>query len=257
MRNVTLTNISLGGLITHYGSTTLKLIDTVWKWKAGYIFSQFGWKAILAIVIATFSVYAFYKKEFRKLPKKLPSTHDKVPTLPPWWVVGVHLLVLAGVIATSDQPFIAYTLFMFLLGFYQATLPYQTPPLFKEPLMIGFFIASIIVLGSLQDWWISPIFAKLEGVSVALFTFLFSAINQNQTLAFIATHISTLDAEDTYYFTIGMTAAGGLTFISNVPNMIAYKILAPHFGGEISLKRHFLHALFPAIIALLIFIVLY
>lgn len=250
-----LTNISLAGLITHFGSTTLKILDRVWSWDTRYILTMFGWKAILSIFVSTFAVYVFCRNDFFQLSGRPPVTERK-SSLPPWWVMGVHLLILGGVIASSENPIIAYGLIVFLLGFYEATLIYQTQLLFKEALMIGFFIASIMVLGSLQDWWISPVFDRLDGVSVAFFTFLLSSINQNQALAFIATHITSLHTEDAYYFTVGMAAAGGLTLISNVPNMIAYKLLSPSFGGVISMRKHFIYALLPAFISFLIFILL-
>jgi Putative Na+/H+ antiporter len=53
-------------------------------------------------------------------------------------------------------------LFLFFMGFTQAYARYQTPLILKEALLVGFFLAGLVVLGGMQQWWLQPIVSSLE-----------------------------------------------------------------------------------------------
>jgi hypothetical protein len=46
------------------------------------------------------------------------------------------------------------------LGFAQAYERHQNP-LIKEALLVGFFLAGLVVLGGLQQWWLAPLVSSL------------------------------------------------------------------------------------------------
>ena len=46
--------------------------------------------------------------------------------------------------------------FLFFLGFTNATAAYQSAVDIKTPLLVGFFLAGLVVHGGLQAWWIGP-----------------------------------------------------------------------------------------------------
>ena len=67
-----------------------------------------------------------------------------------WSVVNLHspALVIAG--------------FLFFVGFAKATSPYQTELDIKTPMLVGLFLAGLVVHGGLQGWWIAPVLASLR-----------------------------------------------------------------------------------------------
>ena len=48
------------------------------------------------------------------------------------------------------------------LGFTQAYERHQHPLVLKEGLLVGFFLAGLVVLGGMQQWWVQPIISGLE-----------------------------------------------------------------------------------------------
>src|SRR3712207_8406824 len=44
--------------------------------------------------------------------------------------------------------------FLFFLGFARATAPYQSRVELRTPLLVGFFLAELVIHGGLQGWWI-------------------------------------------------------------------------------------------------------
>ncbi|CRH47418.1 putative integral membrane protein [Chlamydia trachomatis] len=57
-----------------------------------------------------------------------------------------------------------------------------------------------------------------------------------------------------YLVLVGSMSAGGLTLVSNMPNIVGYLILRPTFPhSDISLIKLFLSALLPSLISLSIF----
>ena len=50
--------------------------------------------------------------------------------------------------------------FLFFLGFTRATAAYQSQLDIKTPLLVGFFLAGLVVHGGLQGWWIAPVLSE-------------------------------------------------------------------------------------------------
>ena len=84
----------------------------------------------------------------------------------PLAVVLVHLALLAGVVLSAHHPVVFLGLFLMFLGFAQAYDRHQSPLIIKEALLVGFFLAGLVVLGGLQQWWLQPIVASLSPVAL-------------------------------------------------------------------------------------------
>lgn len=251
-------NISIGGLLTNIGSSAIVVVKNIWNWDTYFMFITFGWKAWIAILISTFSFFYYFRADFAELDQqfmaqKIEREHEmKVPA----WITAVHLLWLGWLIANNNYPIIALGSFVLFLGFYQATAAYQKFLSLREPIMVGFFLASLMILGGLQAWWISPIVEALNNEMLMVFGLLLTSITQNATLDYIATHIPSLDAERRYYFIAAVMAGGGLTFLANGPNLIGYSLLGKYFDNDIHPSKQFVAALFPTAVAALCFYIL-
>ena len=45
-------NISVGGVLTHFGSPPVVIVASVWNWDSAYMVTHFGWKAVVGIILS-------------------------------------------------------------------------------------------------------------------------------------------------------------------------------------------------------------
>jgi len=60
-------NISVGGTLTHFAAPPVLMVATPWDWGIVHMFTQFGWKAILGILIANGFYYVVYRRTLGEL----------------------------------------------------------------------------------------------------------------------------------------------------------------------------------------------
>ena len=130
------TNISAAGMITSFGSSSTLIAAHAWGWKTPFMFTHFGWKAIVGILLANGVYYAWFREEFKKLAlKREPLGEEgRRPQEPPLWLSCVHILFLIWLIANSHTPLIAAGSFVLFMGFYRGTAPYQSFMDLREPI---------------------------------------------------------------------------------------------------------------------------
>ena len=58
-------NISVGGTLTHFAAPPVLMVASKWGWDVPFMFSNFGWRATLGIIIAT-ALYFVLLKEFKE-----------------------------------------------------------------------------------------------------------------------------------------------------------------------------------------------
>ena len=83
----------------------------------------------------------------------------------PAWLTVVHMLFMAWTVFNAHYPALFVGGFLFFLGFARATARYQSRIDLKAPLLVGFFLAGLVIHGGLQGWWIAPVLASLVGDS--------------------------------------------------------------------------------------------
>lgn len=248
-------NISIGGLLTNFASSSVTVAAKSWGWSTIYMLSTFGWKALLAIIASNLIYLYYFKEEFKNLAAKAPKAAqnpDKDINVP-IWITCVHILFLAWLILNNNQPVIALGSFVLFLGFYKATLSYQRPMVLEEPIMIGFFLASLAIHAGLQSWWLAPLIERLNASSAMVVAVIISAFSRNTPINALAIHLPNLDETIKYALFCGTMAGGGLTIMANSPNLIGYSILGKYFGHTISFVKLFAAALIPTIIAVFCF----
>jgi Putative Na+/H+ antiporter len=221
-------NISIGGTLTSYAAPPVLMVAATWQWDSAFMFTHFGWKAALAVVVnATVATVALRKH------LHAPVADGTAPEAPvPVPVVLVHLLLLAGVVLLAHHPVAFLGLFLMFLGFTQAYERHQSPLIIKEALLVAFFLAGLVVLGGLQGWWLQPIVSSLEPVALFFGALGLTAITDNAALTYLGSLITGISTESKYMLVAGAVAGGGLTVIANAPNPAGVALLKRGFEDE-------------------------
>lgn len=136
----------------------------------------------------------------------------------------------------------------FFLGFSVVASPYQNRVDLKPPLLVGFFLASLVVHGGLQARWIEPVLGSLSEVPLMLTATLPTAFNDNAAITFLATLIPGLGDELKHAVVAGAVAGGGITVIANAPNPAGQAILKRFFENGVSPIKLLAAALLPTAI---------
>ena len=255
-------NVSIGGVLTDFASPAVLILSHCWGWDTYFMMINFGWKAIVGIIISN-SIYWFYfRKEFIELEhRKTLLSHIQTPrpdepiAAVPFWVTIVHILILAAIVMTSHYPAIFIGLFLLFIGFHQATKIFQYPIRLARPLLIGLFLAGLIIHGGLQGWWVVDCLDKLTPLGVLGASVVITAFNDNTSISYLSTLVPSWGVAFKYALFSGAVAGGGLTVIGNAPNPAGYAILGRFFEGGISPLKLFLSAAIPTIILYLIYFV--
>lgn len=243
------TNISVGGIFTNFAAPPVLMVSERWHWSTSYMAEHFGWKAFLGIMVANFVYYFFFRKEFEQLEKnkQLKGIKEEKEEGVPFWISLVHVLFLAWIVVHNHYPPLFIGGFLLFLGFYQATSTYQEPLNLKPPVLVGFFLAGLVVHGTLQAWWIGPLLGMASEEALLVLSAVLSSFNDNAEITFLATLIPTFDDAMKYAVVAGAVTGGGLTVIANAPNPLGQSILSRYFDQGISAVQLLLGALFPAV----------
>ncbi len=63
-------NISVGGTLTHFAAPPVLMVAAPWEWNLPFMFTTFGWKAVIGIILSNTLVFLVFKKEIATLEKK-------------------------------------------------------------------------------------------------------------------------------------------------------------------------------------------
>ncbi|MEO6118096.1 MAG: putative Na+/H+ antiporter [Methylotenera sp.] len=246
-------NISIGGTLTSYAAPPVLMVATTWQWDSAFMASTFGWKAAIAVLINATVVSYMLRKHITNIPNSAERVKEsKIPLM----VSLIHIIFLVGVVIFAHHPVIFFGLFLFFLGFTQAYERYQSPLILKEGLLVGFFLAGLVVLGGMQQWWLQPIVSSLAPLQLFFGATALTAITDNAALTFLGSQIVGLSDEAKYMLMAGAVAGGGLTVIANAPNPAGAALLKQGFNdSSIGAGQLFLGALPPTIVAAALFLI--
>lgn len=244
-------NVSIGGAMTPYAAPPILMVAGTWGWDLAYVFSHFGIESIISTLISTFGVAIYFRKELSHFNLKKEKDNEMII---PWWVTLTHLIFLALVVMNAHHSVVFISLFMFFIGFTTVTKEYQTELKIKEGLLVSFFLGGLVVLGSFQSFWLTPLLQKLNSIALFLGSIGLTAITDNAALTYLGSQVPGLSDELKLALVSGAIIGGGLTVIANAPNPAGYGILNPSFGEEgISPWGLFKAAIIPTIVAATIF----
>jgi hypothetical protein len=246
-------NISIGGTLTSYAAPPVLMVANAWQWDSAFMASTFGWRAAIAVIInATFVSYLL-RKHLVNMP---PTSETRKGQRTPVAVSFVHIAFLVGVVIFAHHPVIFFGLFLLFLGFTQAYEHYQSPLLLKEGLLVGFFLAGLVVLGGMQQWWLQPIVSSLAPLELFFGATALTAITDNAALTYLGSLISGMSDEAKYMLMAGAVTGGGLTVIANAPNPAGISLLKQGFNdASIGAGQLLAGALPPTIVAATLFLI--
>lgn len=247
-------NVSIGGTLTSYAAPPVLMVATTWNWDSGFMAATFGWKAALAVLVNATVVTALLRPHLNR--DKMPERAHDAPRVPP--VVSlVHLGFLGAVVLMAHHPVIFMGLFLFFLGYTTAYPNYQQPLLIKEALLVAFFLAGLVVLGGMQEWWLQPLVSSLGPKALFFGALGLTAITDNAALTYLGSLIEGLSDAAKYALVAGAVAGGGLTVIANAPNPAGVALLRPGFNdGTIGAGGLLAGALAPTAVAAAAFLLL-
>jgi hypothetical protein len=246
-------NISIGGTLTHFAAPPVLMVAGKWGWGTWHMASQFGWRAVASCLCSTLLVVLCFWKQLNAVEVDT-TQQQKVPG----WLTGLHLMFLALVVAFAHHPDVFFGVFMMFLGLVTATKEYQDPLKLKEGLLVGFFLAGLVTMGSLQEHWLRPLIANenMTGLKMYFGATALTAITDNAALTYLGSLVEGISDQLKYALVAGAVTGGGLTVIANAPNPAGAGILqsSKAFEGTgISPVGLLLGAIPPTLIAIAFF----
>lgn len=355
-------NVSVGGTLTHFAAPPVLMVAGPWEWGTAFMLANFGWKAVIGILIANAIYFLLFRKEldalqgeyalrlikeniarnfvprqlmdeewnktkaqigegeqFRDeisartekfllairerveagilkkaksdgadpalveeaidkrleeverhklrqfLPGLLPEAErpefrdpdwDKREDPVPSWIMIVHVLFMGWTIVNAHHDALFVLGLLFFLGFAQVTAQYQNRISLQSPLLVGFFLAGLVIHGGVQGWWIAPVLGSLSEVPLMLGATILTAFNDNAAITYLSTLVPGLTDSLKYAVVAGAVTGGGLTVIANAPNPAGQSLLKKHFNDAVSPMGLLLAALAPTMILWLCFALL-
>jgi len=138
-------NVSIGGTLTNYAAPPVVMVAKVWDWDTPFMFLNFGWKAVVSILVINAGIMGCYWSVFRKL--QLPATEMRVRGK---WKLEEAALVgmfLAGLV---------------VLGGYQR---WWLEPLLMSLSDFTLFAGSIALTGVVDNAALTYLVSKVSGVT--------------------------------------------------------------------------------------------
>ena len=244
-------NVSIGGTLTHFAAPPVLMVAATWNWDSAFMFTHFGWRAAGACAVSAVLVALYFRKEL----SALEPVRDKSESIPVW-LTATHLAALALVVLFAHYPDLFFGVFVLFLGVVTATQRHQDALKLREGLLVGFFLAGLVTLGSLQAYWLKPLIQSLNGSALFYGATGLTALTDNAALTYLGSLVEGISDELKYALVAGAVTGGGLTVIANAPNPAGVGILQSSkvFAGEgISPLWLLIGALFPTAVAIVFF----
>jgi len=249
-------NISVGGALTNFAAPPVLIVAAKWNWSTLFMAQHFGFRALAGIFMGNAVYFLLFRREFTDLAEKSAflgpdESAEQEPV--PLWITAVHLVFLAFTVVVAHEPALFIGGFLFFLGFTTATSAYQGEINMRAPMLVGFFLAGLVIHGGLQGWWIEPVLGRLGQYPLLFGATILTAFNDNAAITYLATLVPTFTDQLKIAVTSGAICGGGLTVIANAPNPAGQSLLQKYFPDGIAPGKLFLAALFPTVVMLFFF----
>ncbi|HEY9279857.1 MAG TPA: putative Na+/H+ antiporter [Eoetvoesiella sp.] len=258
-------NVSIGGVLTAYAAPPVLMVAQTFGWDSVYMATHFGWRAVAAVLINAGVLTLVCRKYLingdigtgRGINAAQVDTETPADTRPPvpYSVIAIHLVFLVGIVLGAHHPIVFMGILMMFLGYAEAYKRYQNRLLIREGLMVGFFLAGLVVLGGLQKWWLQDLLGGMPPYVLYWGATALTAVTDNAALTYLGSLVEGTNDLWRYMLVAGAVTGGGLTVIANAPNPAGYSILKNFFpDGTISPLHLLLSALLPTLVAAFMFL---
>jgi hypothetical protein len=250
-------NVSVGGTLTHFAAPPVIMVARAWNWNLLYMLTHFGWRAVAGIVVATGIYYVIFRGELAGLAATASAKDPKAARPPvPVWITAVQIGFMAFTVWQAHHPVLFIGAFLFFLAFAQATAHHQSPVDLRPPILVGFFLAGLVIHGGLQAWWLQPILSRLTDTSLFFGSVVLTAFNDNAAITYLASLVPGFTEHLKFAVVAGAVAGGGLTVIANAPNPAGQAILQRYFPEGVAPLKLALAALLPTAVVCACFLAL-
>jgi hypothetical protein len=253
-------NVSIGGTLTSFAAPPVLMVAATWQWDSAFMLATFGWKAAVAVIInATVAVLVLRKHLPEPTVLSVPTDSAELNQIgerksPPISLSLVHIAFLVGVVTFAHHPVAFLGLFLMFLGVAQAYERHQNPLIIKEALLVAFFLAGLVVLGGMQQWWLQALVSSMSPKALYFGATALTAVTDNAALTYLGSLISGISEQAKYSLVAGAVTGGGLTIIANAPNPAGVALLKRGFADEsIGAGGLFFGALIPTLITIIAF----
>ena len=176
-----------------------------------------------------------------------------MPLPVPAWITCVYVLFMVWTVVNAHYPTLFVAGFLFFLGFDRATAAYSTLSDFRTPLLVGFFLAGLVVHGGLQAWWIGPLLVRLSETPLFIGATILTGFNDNALITYLGTLVPNLSDGLKQALVAGAVTGGGLTVIANAPNPAGQALLGRFFDQAVHPLYLLAGAVVPTLIAAAMF----
>lgn len=248
-------NISVGGTLTHFAAPPVVMVASKWGWGMSHMFYSFGWKAMLSILISNTLFFLIFRRQLLVLhsPIKKRKCYSHIPI----WVIASHIIMIAAVVLAAHHPVMVLASLLCFLVFVFVTPTYQRAISFRGPMLVGLFLAALVIHGDFQQWWLEPVLRGLGCWPLMVGSTVLTAFNDNAAITYLASLVPNLSDCLKFSVVAGAVAGGGLSVIANSPNPAGQNLLQQFFGEEgIQPTYLFVAAIVPTLIVGALFMLL-
>ena len=248
-------NVSIGGTLTHFAAPPILMVAAKWGWGTPEVFCKFGAHAAISIAISTFLYFLVFNKEFAKLQlaavTRASQTNVVVQKRIPVWIMFVTIVFLVWTVINLHSSSLIIGGLLVFMAFTKSTSRYKYDVNIKSPLLVGVFLAGLVIHGCFQQWWIAPVLGSLNKATLFLGSTVLTAFNDNAAITYLSSLVPAFMHNPVLQQAVvaGAVTGGGLTVIANAPNPAGQNVLSKYFPEGISAMKLFLSAVGPTIIA--------
>lgn len=247
-------NISIGGVLTAYAAPPVLMVASTFGWDTAYMATHFGWRAVVAVLINAILATLVCRKALLEMGDGVEEPKQSQRPVP-LTVMIIHVAFLVGIVLGAHHPIVFMALLMLFIGYAHSYQQHQNPLLVREGLMVGFFLAGLVVLGGLQKWWLQDLLGGLPPTVLFWGSTALTAVTDNAALTYLGSLVEGTSDLWRYMLVAGAVTGGGLTVIANAPNPAGFSILKGNFpDGSISPLRLLASAAVPTLIAAVMFL---
>ena len=256
-------NVSIGGTLTPFAAPPVLMVARPWDWDLAFMMREFGARVLIALPLTTLAYFLIFRREFNSLAMRRSPVDVDMPAedaaasgglLPiPAWITAAHVLFMVWTVVNAHYPVLFLGGFLLFLGFARATAAYQSRIELKTPLLVGFFLAGLVVHGGMQGWWIGPLLGRLGEEPLFAVATVLTAFNDNALITYLATLVPDLSLALKIAVVQGAVAGGGLTVIANAPNPAGQALLSRFFDDDVRPLGLLAGAAVPTLLVIAVF----